>query len=140
MLDKLRDRALHVIAATPTCILSTTGPAGLQASVVSCRVHAAQSDPEQQQRVFVFIPVTSDHLFNLEHCPEVMLTTPQWQLRGLVGADQAAPPEVTVIECQQQVMTFQVTPVQMHIEPTGEGSHRETIDFCPRFQQREVRP
>ncbi len=129
MLDKLRDRALNVIAATPTCILSTTGPAGLQASAVSCRVHATQAGPEQRRRVFVFIPVTSDHLFNLEHFPQVMLTTPQWQLRGLVGADQAAHPEVTVVNAQQQVMAFEVTPVRVHIEPTSDGDHRETIDF-----------
>ena len=38
MLDKLRVEALALIAATPHCTLSTTGPAGVQASVVACVV------------------------------------------------------------------------------------------------------
>lgn len=121
MLDKLRDRAISTIAATPTCTLSTTGPAGLQASAVSCRVH--------QARVFVLIPITSDHLFNLEHHPEVVLTTAHWQLRGLVSASEPAQPGVNGVEPRQPTVVVEVTPVQMHIEPAGDGGHRETVDF-----------
>ncbi|MBU1878573.1 MAG: pyridoxamine 5'-phosphate oxidase family protein, partial [Chloroflexi bacterium] len=123
MLDKLRDRALRIIAATPTCTLATTGPAGLQASAVSCRMH--------EGRVFVLIPATSDHLFNLEHHPEVVLTTPQWQLRGLVSADGAASSGAIGVEPHQSVIAVEVLPVRMHLEPAGDGGHRETIDFQP---------
>jgi len=129
MLDKLRDRALDVIAATPTCVLSTTGPAGLQASAVSCQVCEAWAGPEPRRRVFVWVPVTSDHLFNLEHGAEVALTAAHWQLRGLAGADGAARPGAIGVEPQPPAIVFEVRPVRMHLEPTGAGGHRETIDF-----------
>ena len=83
MLDKLYDRAINIIAATPTCILSTTGPAGLQASPVSCVVRDGS-----ERRVFLLIPTTSDHLFNLEQESKVVLTTECWQLRGLAKITQ----------------------------------------------------
>jgi hypothetical protein len=74
MLDKLRDHALRAIAAAPACTLSTAGPAGLQASRLDCRVH--------EKRIFVDVPAISDHLFNLEHEEQVLLTADGRQLRG----------------------------------------------------------
>src|SRR5262245_58738017 len=93
MLDKLRAEALALIAATPHCTLSTTGPAGVQASVVACMVRDAC--------VYLLVPSTADHLFNLEHTMEVVLTATLWQLRGVglvlgsaAGLRGAAPHEI----------------------------------------------
>src|SRR5918912_3531761 len=74
MLSQLRAEALALIDATPDCILSTIGPAGVQASVVTCVVHAGC--------IYMLVPSTLDHLFNIEHELEVVLTGTSWQLRG----------------------------------------------------------
>src|SRR5690242_17872420 len=74
MLDKLRAEALALIATTSSCTLSTIGPAGVQASIVACVV--------REDCVYVLVPSTVDHLFNLEHELEVVLTCALWQLRG----------------------------------------------------------
>ena len=67
MLGTLRAEALALIAATPDCTLSTIGPTGVQASVVACVV--------RDDCVYVLVPSTVDHLFNLEHELEVVLTS-----------------------------------------------------------------
>ena len=56
MLNKLRAEALALIAATPQCTLSTSGPAGVQASMVACLV--------REDCVYILVPSTVDHLFN----------------------------------------------------------------------------
>lgn len=130
MLDKLRNEALALIAATPQCILSTNGPAGVQATVVECIVRA--------NCIYVLVPSTADHLFNMEHDTEVVLTTVLWQLRGaaivLGGADGprgTAPRELgTRARIEGQVLV-EVFPIRMHIEPAGHRRYRETIDFYP---------
>jgi hypothetical protein len=128
MLDKLRDEALALIAATPQCTLSTIGPAGVQASVVACIVCA--------DCVYVLVPSTADHLFNLEHEAEVVLTTPLWQLRGAAlalgtvdGLHGTAPHEISARARTAGHALVEVFPIRMHIEPGGQRRYRETIDF-----------
>lgn len=128
MLDKLRHEALELIAATPQCALSTIGPAGVQASIVSCIVRA--------DCIYVLLPSTADHLFNLEHYTEVVLTSTLWQLRAVAltlgaidGLHGTAPHEISArarIEGQTLVEVF---PLRMHIEPGRQRRYRETIDF-----------
>ena len=74
MLSQLRADALALIDATPDCILSTIGPAGVQASAVTCVVRAGC--------IYMLVPSTIDQLFNIEHELEVVLTGTSWQLRG----------------------------------------------------------
>src|SRR4051794_14914314 len=74
MLRTLRAEVLALIVAMPNCTLSTTGPAGVQASLVACVVC--------EDCVYVLVPSTLDHLFNLEHELEVVLISTLWQLRG----------------------------------------------------------
>jgi len=114
MLDKLHNQAIDTIATTPTCILSTTGPAGLQASPVPCVV---RDGPER--KVFLLVPTTSDHLFNLEQQAKVVLATERWQLHGLAK----------IIQPGLYHYMVKVTPVRMQIEADGNSRHRETIDF-----------
>lgn len=130
MLDKLRNEALALIAATPQCILSTVGPAGVQAAMVACIVRA--------DCIYVLVPSTADHLFNLEHEKEVVLTTTMWQLRGAAlalgavdGLHGAAPREITARARTEGHALVEVFPIRMHIEPGGQRRYRETIDFYP---------
>jgi hypothetical protein len=128
MLKQLRAEALALIATTPHCTLSTIGPAGLQASVVMC---AAQADC-----VYVLVPSTVDHLFNIEHEPEVVLTSATWQLRGVALAIGEATrlrgtaPDALQMYARAAGMTLvEVFPLRMQIEVAGSRRYRETIDF-----------
>jgi hypothetical protein len=128
MLKQLRAEALALIATTPHCILSTIGPAGLQASVVTC---VAQADC-----VYLLVPSTVDHLFNIEHELEVVLTSTTWQLHGVALAiGEGAQPRGTVPDALQMraraasMTLVEVFPLRMHIEAAGPRRYRETIDF-----------
>jgi hypothetical protein len=131
MLDKLRADALALIASTSHCILSTTGLAGIQASILTCVVHA--------DCVYVLVPSTADQIVNLEQAGEVVLTTPLWQLRGvplLLNETQelqnTAPGELRKQAVIQGYTVVEVFPLRMHIEATDQRPYRETIDFVLR--------
>jgi hypothetical protein len=128
MLNKLRAEALAQIAAAPHCTLSTLGPAGVQASVVECLV--------REDCIYVLVPSTADHLFNLEHELEIVLTNPLWQLRGAAldlsasgGPQGAAPFEISAQARNAGYTLIEVFPLRMHLEPAGRRRYRETIDF-----------
>jgi hypothetical protein len=128
MLTQLRAEALALIAATPHCILSTIGPAGLQASAVTC---VAQADC-----VYALVPSTVDHLYNIEHEHEVVLTSASWQLHGVAlaigeGAQRrGTAPDALQMHAHATGMTLvEVFPLRMHIEAAGPRRYRETIDF-----------
>ena len=128
MLDKLRAEALALIAARPHCTLSTIGPAGVQASIVTCVV--------RDDCVYILIPSTADHLFNLEHAMEVVLTTALWQLRGAAlvmgGADGlhgTVPHEISARARTEGNTVVEVFPLRMHLEAAGPRRFRETLDF-----------
>ncbi len=57
-----------------TAVLATSGPAGVQASEFPCEAI--------DLNLYLLVPQTSDHLFNLEHDSAVTLLTPEWELRG----------------------------------------------------------
>jgi hypothetical protein len=128
MLNKLRAEALALIAATPDCTLSTIGPAGVQASMVACLV--------RDDCVYMLVPSTVDHLFNLEHELEVVLTSPIWQLRGAAlalseadGLQGTAPYDISAQASAAGYTLVEVFPIRMHLEPDGRRRYRETIDF-----------
>jgi hypothetical protein len=131
MLKNLRADALALIAATPHCTLSTTGPAGLQASMVVCVV--------REDCVYMLVPSTVDQLFNLEHEQEVVLTCSHWQLRGAAlalskadGLQGTAPYDMITRAITAGYTLVEVFPLRMHIEPNGRRRYRETIDFSVR--------
>ena len=129
MLNKLRAEALALIAGTPDCTLSTIGPAGVQASVVACVV--------REDCVYVLVPSTVDHLFNLEHELEVVLTSTFWQLRGAAlalgpsdGLHGTAPSDIGARAKAAGCTLVEVYPFRMHLEPAERRRYRETIDFA----------
>jgi hypothetical protein len=128
MLNQLRAEALALIANTPNCILSTIGPAGVQASAVTCVIHAGC--------VYVLVPSTLDHLFNIEHELEVVLTSAIWQLRGAALAigestelHGTAPNAIQACARASGTTLVEIFPLRMHLEPEGRRRYRETIDF-----------
>jgi hypothetical protein len=129
MLRQLRAEALALIDATPDCILSTIGPAGVQASAVTCAVHAGC--------IYMLVPSTIDQLFNIEHELEVVLTGTSWQLRGAALAiGEATGPRGTAPDMIQAraraacTTLVEVFPLRMHLKAVGQRQYRETIDFA----------
>lgn len=123
MLDKLRDRAAQTLAETNLCTLATTGPAGIQASMVHCAGRGTT--------LYLLIPDTSDHLFNLESEPEVAVTTETWRLHGTADIVQDST-DLFPVDQSQWHTVVKITPIRLHILPAGSGaSYGETIDFDP---------
>ena len=122
MLDKLSDRATQILAETGWCTLATTGPAGLQASMVRCAARGIM--------LYLLVPDTSDHLFNLESEPEVAVTTETWRLRGTAEIVQEGA-DLFSAEQSQWLAVVRVSPVRLHILPAkhGPANYAETIDF-----------
>jgi hypothetical protein len=129
MLDKLRATGLSLIATAGQATLSTAGPAGVQASVVSCHVYDGC--------IYLLIPSTSDHLFNLEQVTEVVLTTAEWVLRGAVlgltngnGGPRTPPPGLGRRACELSQVVVEVFPLRMHLLAGVQRPYPETIDFA----------
>lgn len=74
MLDYLRQRVIDLLGPVQVVTLSTCGRAGIQAQVLPCEAHGLH--------LYVLVPLTSEHLYNLELDPEAVVTTGEWQLRG----------------------------------------------------------
>ncbi|MHB1413785.1 MAG: hypothetical protein ACYC1C_00905, partial [Chloroflexota bacterium] len=74
MLQKLRQQAREALATARQVVLSTGGPADIQAEVLPCETLGLA--------LYVLVPRTSDLLFNLENHPLVVATADTWQLRG----------------------------------------------------------
>jgi hypothetical protein len=122
MLDKLRDRAAQILAETRFCTLATTGPAGIQASMAPCVGRGTT--------LYVLVPETSDHLFNLEIESEVAVSAETWRLRGTADIVQDST-DVFSADQSQWHTVVRVTPIRLHILPAkgDTANYAETIDF-----------
>lgn len=74
MLDYARQRATAAVGNPRTVVLITSGPAGVQTGEFRCEV--------SDLRLYLLIPQTSDHLFNLEHESTVTALTVTCELKG----------------------------------------------------------
>jgi hypothetical protein len=127
MLDHLRTAALTIIATPPECTLSTAGPAGIQAALVQCLVVDAG--------VYVLVPSGADTVVNVEHAPDVVLTTPRWQVHGtsviLGEVAQPTSPLPAALRTHPNAaghVVLHVIPFRMHIfASVSQGA--QTIDF-----------
>ena len=74
MLDYARQRATEMLKIPRSAVLATSGPAGVQASEFPCEA--------LELELYLLLPQTSDHLFNLEHASTVSVLTDKWELKG----------------------------------------------------------
>jgi len=84
MLDYARQRAIEALRTARRAVLATSGPAGLQAGEFPCAALAAD--------LYLLVPRTSDHLFNLEYDPAVTLLAAGWELQGAAQVLSLPPP------------------------------------------------
>ena len=74
MLDYARQRATAAVGNPRTVVVITSGPAGVQTGEFRCEV--------SDLSLYLLIPQTSDHLFNLEHESTVTALTATCELKG----------------------------------------------------------
>jgi len=74
MLEYARQRAIEALGTPRTAVLVTSGPAGVRASKFRCEAVGLD--------LYLLVPQTSDHLFNLEHESIVTLLTARCELKG----------------------------------------------------------
>jgi hypothetical protein len=127
MLDYACQRAVEALKETPTAILASGGPAGVQAGEYACE--AAGLD------LFLLVPRTSDHLFNLEYDSAVTMLTPGWELKGTaqIVSDCATVPGLALLKKSgaKFCALVRVRPRRIHIRRAGGWGSVETIDLEP---------
>jgi hypothetical protein len=74
MLNYARQRAIEALRISRRSVFATSGPAGLQIGEFPCEA--------VEQNLYLLVPKTSDHLFNLERDSSVTLLTDRWVLEG----------------------------------------------------------
>ena len=74
MLDYARQRAIEALGTPRKAVLVTSGPAGVQAREFPCEVIDLD--------LYLLVPQTSDHIFNLEHESTVTLLTVGCEIKG----------------------------------------------------------
>lgn len=125
MLDHLRQRVVEALAAVHSATLSTYGLAELQASLLPCESLGL--------RLYMLLPATSDHLLNLESRPEVVVTTPKWQLRGtaVVLDMPGCPPDLKLPRQPEAQWSrlVEICPQQLNIRRHDGWGFSETIDI-----------
>jgi hypothetical protein len=130
MLDYARQRAMEVLKDTRNVVLATSGPAGVQASEFHCEAVGLD--------LYILVPQTSDHLFNLEHETTVTLLAAGWELKG--KAQIVAPGTVDLeLDLLQEpgaawCVLVQITPCQVQIRREGGWGNIETIDLKGRWE------
>lgn len=125
MLEHLRQRVIESLASAQFATLSTYGAAELQANLLPCE--------SSDLTLFILLPATSDHLLNLQSQPKVVVTTPDWQLRGtaavLNGLD--IPPDLELFHKPEAQWSrlIKVLPTQLHLRRRNGWGYSETIDI-----------
>jgi hypothetical protein len=119
MLHHLRDKVLTALKGIKNVYVAGCGPGGPQVEL--CPFHAIELD------FFILIPNYSEMIMIIEKHPQVILTTPNWQIQGTAQIiEQSIIPEgLYAIPEFQWSESAQIIPKRMHfLYP-----HRETIDF-----------
>ena len=75
MLHQLRQHASEALSTVRQIVLSTNGPADIQAETLSCESIGLA--------LYVLVARTSDLLFNLESNALIVATADTWQMRGV---------------------------------------------------------
>ena len=125
MLDHLQQRVIDLLEPTKAVTLSTYGPAGIQAQVVD---GAARGDT-----LYMLVPATTEHLYNLEYEHVVVVTTTHWQLRGrarpLPPYDMPADDPFFLSHQFDDFVVVEVRPLRVEIGQPDGGGFSETIDI-----------
>jgi len=125
MINYAHDHARQILKIPHSAVLATVGNAGVQVSEFPCE--AVDLD------MYLALPRTSDHLFNLEQDCRVALHTEQWELTGngrVLGPKEKRPEIDLVHETKASwYVLVKVVPNRIQVlRPDGWGA-AETIDL-----------
>lgn len=125
MLDYARQRAREALGTPRIAVLVTSGPAGVQASEFRCE--AIELD------LYLLVPQTSDHLFNLEHDSIVTVLTVGCELKGQAQIISRGAPDLDLDLWREPgaewCVLVQVEPSQVQIRSERGWGNLETIDL-----------
>lgn len=125
MLRQLRLRASEALSTARQVVLSTFGPADIQAESLSCESVGLA--------LYVLVPRTSDLLFNLENNTLVVATAETWQVRGVARLlSPGEPPDQLAIARRPEAAWCQVAeirPTRLQLRPPRGQGQGETIDI-----------
>ncbi len=128
MLDYARQRTIEALKSYRKAVLATSGPAGLQASEFPCEA--------LDLNLYLLVPQTSDHLFNLEHDSTVTLLTSGWELRGEAQIISPNAPDLELDLLRQPgaqwSVLVRVTPWRLQFQREDGWGNIETIDLGAR--------
>ena len=125
MINYARERAIEILKTAHTAVLATVGLAGVRASEFPCEADVLD--------IYLLVPRTSDHLFNLEQDDRVALHTEQWELtgKGRVFSPEEEWPRISSLSKTGTAwyVLVKVVPSQIQVlRPEGWGP-AETIDL-----------
>jgi hypothetical protein len=125
MLDYARQRVIEILKIPQTTVLATSGPAGVQAGEFLCEAIGLS--------LYLLVPQTSDHLFNLEHDPNVTLLTAEWELKGEAQVSLPNSPTLDLDLLRKPEAEWcallRVDPRQLQVHRPGGWGSLETIDL-----------
>jgi hypothetical protein len=125
VLSQLRQRAIEALSSARQVVLSTSGPAEVQAESLPC---------ESLGRVlYVLVPRTSDLLFNLESNKLVVATAETWQARGMTRLLRPGqcPKELAIARTPEAAWceVAEIRPTRLQLRPHPGQPRGETIDI-----------
>jgi len=125
MLDYFRQRAIEVLKVPRRAVLATSGPAGVQVSEFPCETIELE--------LYLLVPQTSDHLFNLEHVSTVSVLTDKWELKGeaQIMSPQTIVPGLKILQQPETEWStlVKVSPCKLQIRREQGWGNVETIDI-----------
>jgi hypothetical protein len=128
MLDYVRQHAIEVLKIPRRAVLATSGPAGVQVSEFPCEAVGLE--------LYLVVPQTSDHLFNLEHVSTVTVLTTQWELKGEAQIISSITTDLTLNILREPgakwSMLVRVRPCKLQILKEEGWGNLETIDINSR--------
>jgi hypothetical protein len=125
MLNYARHRAIEMLKITRRAVLVSNGPSGLQAGYYRCEALGLE--------LYLLVPGTSDHLFNLEQETNVTLLSSAWELKGIA---QLLPKEFVHSDLEltrdplaKWCRLVRVRPVSMQVYREEGWGNLETLDL-----------
>ena len=125
MLRQLRQRAREALSPARQIVLSTCGPADIQADLLPCEALGLV--------LYVLVARTSDLLFNLESRTQVVANAETWQLRGVARllSPGEYPDQLALARTPEAAwcQVVEVRPTRLHLRPPRGQGQDETVDI-----------
>jgi hypothetical protein len=125
MFDYAHQRAIEVLGSPQTAVLATDGPAGVLVGEFPCAVSGLN--------LYLLVPQTSDHLFNLECDATVTLLIDRCEVKGQaqIISREAIQPTCDLLRepAADWCACMRVEIFQVQLRSEAGWGNRETIDL-----------